>query len=130
MPCLITTVLAFTAGITAATAAAVPSTPTLLGRDFKTCPGLNGATYTTPRGTSTWKIDCDQDTFSNGGQEKTVQADDFEDCINRCNNPTDNRWCDFAAFSGKVNEPGPCYMKKGNGGGYSRKEGVKLAIRL
>lgn len=137
MPSIFAKLLAIAAGAALATASALPvdaQSQPLKTRDFKYCPGLDGYTYTTPRGTSTWKIRCDIDTSSNGGYEKVVEADDFENCINRCNNPQNNNWCNFAAFPSNVNvnKPGPCYLKKGNGGSYLKNEGtkgIKLAIR-
>ncbi|KAK4493684.1 hypothetical protein PRZ48_014869 [Zasmidium cellare] len=134
MPSVLAKLLAIAACVALATASALPvdvQSQPLETRDFKYCPGLNGYTYTSPRGLSTWKIRCDTDTFSNGGQQKVVEANDFEDCIGRCGNAQNSNWCNFAAFPGNVKKPGPCYLKKGNGEVVKdeRTKGIKLAIR-
>ena len=123
MPSLINNVFTMAAFVALATGSAIPKE--LEKRDLPTCPSLDGTKTNGGRFT----IRCDTDTISNGGREKMVQASDFADCMVRCENSVNGNWCNFVAFPGQVNEPGPCYMKHGNGGGYVKVSGTKLGIR-
>ncbi|GIZ46630.1 hypothetical protein CKM354_000974900 [Cercospora kikuchii] len=93
--------------------------------DLETCPGIDNELVRAGR----FRVRCNMDTSSNGGREKTVQATDFDDCIGRCEGVANRDWCRFAAFPAQINEPGPCYLKAGNGGSNVEKKGVKLGIR-
>ena len=132
MPSIIKTILALAACMAMANANPVPHDSSPINvmfdkrADLETCPGINGKDVRAGR----FRVLCNKDTQFDGDHAVVnVEAEDFDDCMGKCEGVKYRDWCRRAVFPGQINTRGTCYLKgKGTGDPVDR-SGYKLALR-